>query len=270
MDMTVNQSTAETGGEAVQYEAAQDAAPVPGQAAEAASFTLPPEGHIVGATRALEAAKSSIEQALMGLHLAPQETGMIFDVLDTVQAASAQASRSYLDYALSRDAPDEPTNEQYRAAGSDESDGRAEEPLAGTVDQAPNDTVGTAEQAAGIDGTSDQAPRQGGMHYIPGVHEALLTAEQASHQAGQQVLATSYEHHRLQSIGTLETLAANAQLAAATLKWDSENLTHLIAIMDQMDRLAAMAKSAIEARMQLGEFAAHAETARVVRSTPAA
>jgi hypothetical protein len=268
MDTTVNQSTAEADSEAVQYEAAQEAAPAPEPAAEAAPFALAPEGHIVVATRALEAAKSSIEQALMGLHLAPQETGMICDVLDAIQAAGAQASRSYLDYAFARDMLSASVDEQHQGPAHEEPESLADEPLADTVDSASDDAADTARQAGGTDEASDQASGHGAMHYIPGVHEALLTAEQVSHQAGRQVLTASYEHHRLQGIGTLETLAANAQLAAATLKWDSENLTALIAIMGQMDRLAAMAKSAIEARMQLAEFDAHTETVRVARSTP--
>lgn len=234
MDTTVNHSIAGVEGGAVQPDA------------------LPPEGHIVGATRALEAVKTSVEQALMGLQFAPQQTDAIIGVLAAAHDASSQAYQSYLDYAF--------------LPPGEEQNGSADETAMDVVDHAPSQEAHAAGQGLG----ADQASAQEGVHYIPGVHEALIASEQAAHRAGRQVLANSYEHHRLQGVGALEALAANVQLAAATLKWDGENLTAIIHVMGQIDRLAAMAKEAVEARVQLYDLDARAEAIRADRSSAAA
>jgi hypothetical protein len=67
-------------------------------AAQAAPM-LPVEGYVVAATRALEAAKSHAEQALLLLQWSPRDTDTMADVLADLDRYAANARNAYVERA---------------------------------------------------------------------------------------------------------------------------------------------------------------------------
>ena len=59
---------------------------------------LPVEGHIVGTVRALEAAKSAAERALLLLEWSPRDEAQVFETLAALNTSASTAWNAYATY----------------------------------------------------------------------------------------------------------------------------------------------------------------------------
>nr|WP_137830881.1 hypothetical protein [Methylobacterium sp. L1A1] len=139
-----------------------------------------------------------------------------------------------------------------------------------TSDQPDGDTAyfdttganrgGEGDPAAADDANAADAPagNDGGL-FFPEVLAGLKGAEATAFEAKRQALGRAYEDLRIRGVASLDMMLAHAQLAAAALKWEPENLAAIAEHLGQADIHLTQAQNAVLARMQLVDAAnAHA------------
>lgn len=170
-----------------------------------------------------EGAQTTLEGMMQLIIASPQSAPLVLDLLDRARdwpmaAEIAQQIRGMLK-------PETPAEQ-----------GQGFEPLA--MQEAPP----APEEAAPVDHIRETAVA------------ADTAASLAAREAGRQVVAQTYESHRILAVAAIETMMAHAQLALAALKWEAENVPAVAGYLIQADRQLKIASHAVAARLELADM----------------